>query len=446
MIEFFEKLQLFAKKRALIWGEVSISYSDLINKINHFFYQIQNTIPEKKAVLLNSELTASGIAVFFALAKNNNIIVPATEIPEPEIETRMEISGAEFFINIKDEELLIKNSGLVKTGERIYQEIHSHNHPGLVLFSSGITGTPKGMVHDLFVLMAPFLNKKEKNTNLLAMLLFDHIGGINTVFSALFSGATLTIPQSRDPFHICKLIEKHKVNVLPTSPTFLNLILISGAYQKYDLSSLRLISYGTEPMPEGLLKRLNEVFPKVRFFQTFGTSETGISQIVSESSKSLGIKFEDPNTEFKVVNGELWLRSKTMIKGYLNATMEQFTDDGWFKTGDIAEINPDGYLLIKGRKSGVINVGGLKVFPHEVESAIMEIPFILNCLVLGENNLITGNIVIAKVVLEEKKDKSEALKEIRAYLRKKLERYKLPVKIYFVDSIEYSPRFKKLLR
>ncbi len=446
MIEFFEKLDLFSPKRALIFGGASISYSDLMKKIHFVYNQIQNSIPEKKVVLLKSGLTPCGIATFFALTKNKNVIVPATEIPEQEIKTRISISGAEYKILIEQEDFKIEKLDFVKTDFEIYQEILSQNHPGLVLFSSGMTGIPKGMVHDLFVLMKPFLNKKEKNTNLLAMLLFDHIGGINTIFSTLFSGATLTIPETRDPVHICKEIEKHQVNVLPASPTILNLILLSGAHKRFDLKSLRLISYGTEPMPEGLLKRLNEAFPRVRFLQTFGTSETGISQIASESSKSTGIKFDDPNTEFKVVDGELWLRSKTMIKGYLNASMEQFTEDGWFKTGDLAEINEKGYLRIKGRKSGVINVGGLKVLPQEVESALMEIPFISNCLVYGENNPITGNIVVAKVTIDKKIEESSALKDIRAFLRKKLDRYKIPVKIHFVDSIEYNSRFKKLLK
>jgi acyl-coenzyme A synthetase/AMP-(fatty) acid ligase len=85
--------------------------------------------------------------------------------------------------------------------------------------------------------------------NMLVFLMFDHIGGLNTVFNALCMGACLIIPKIKDAKTICELIEKYKIMVLPSSPTFLNLILISQEYKNYDLSSLRMITYGTETMP-----------------------------------------------------------------------------------------------------------------------------------------------------------------------------------------------------
>lgn len=93
-----------------------------------------------------------------------------------------------------------------------------------------------------------------------------------------------------------------------------------------------MITYGTETMPQSLLLKLKEVFPKVKFLQTFGTSETGISTTSSKSSNSLFMKLEDINGEYKIVENELWLRSKTQVLGYLNASMDSFTSDGWFKT------------------------------------------------------------------------------------------------------------------
>jgi acyl-coenzyme A synthetase/AMP-(fatty) acid ligase len=260
----------------------------------------------------------------------------------------------------------------------------------------------------------------------------------------LFAGATLTIPESRDPFTICKAIEQHKVDVFPASPTILNLILISGACLKFDLSSIRVITYGTEPMPEGLLLKLNDAFPHKKFIQTFGTSETGIAQVSSKSSASTRIKFDDTQTKYKVVDGELLIKSSTMIIGYLNARMDQFTSDGWFKTGDLVETDKDGYLVISGRKNEIINVAGLKVYPQEVESVLMEHPIVLDCLVYGEKNLITGNVVLAKVKISEAVDRKFASDEIRSHLRNRLERYKVPLKIFFVDSIDHNKRFKKI--
>ena len=121
-------------------------------------------------------------------------------------------------------------------------------------------------------------------------------------------------------------------------------------------------------MPQSLLQRIKETFPKTKLIQTFGTSETGISQTTSRSSTSTLIKFDDSNTEYKIVDGELWLRSKSQILGYLNHEMSRFTEDRWFKTGDLLEHatqeEGEGFFRIVGRKQEIINVGGEKL-PHQ---------------------------------------------------------------------------------
>jgi acyl-CoA synthetase (AMP-forming)/AMP-acid ligase II len=253
----------------------------------------------------------------------------------------------------------------------------------------------------------------------------------------------MVFPENRDPEHVARLIEKYKVNILPASPTFLNLILISEAQTRYDLSSLRMITYGTEPMPESLLLKLKETFGRVKFLQTFGTSETGITQTSSKSSNSTFIRIDDPNTEYRIVDGELWIRSKTQIMGYLNSSMERFTEDGWFKTGDLVEEAEDGYIKIVGRNKELINVGGEKVLPSEVESVLFQMPDLQDCLVYGEPNPITGQMVTAKVLFREPLKTSEAKKRVVAFCQDKLERYKIPAKVILMTESEYSERFKK---
>ena len=274
------------------------------------------------------------------------------------------------------------------------------------------------------------------------------IGGLNTLFNGLSTGALIVAPQNRDPETIAQAIQNQKVKLLPASPTFLNLFLISGVPSKYDLSSLRFITYGTEPMPQSLLKRIKEAFPKAKLIQTFGTSETGISQTSSRSSTSTLIKFDDPNTEYKIVDGELWLRSKSQILGYLNHEMSRFTEDGWFKTGDLLEPasqeEGENYFRIVGRKQEMINVGGEKVTPSEVESTLLEIPEIADCLVYAENNAITGQIVAAEIVLKENSAPKTMKRTIKNYCRSKLSPYKIPVKIIFKDATKFSTRYKKM--
>ena len=148
-------------------------------------------------------------------------------------------------------------------------------------------------------------------------------------------------------------------------------------------------------------------------------------------------------TEYKIVEGELWLRSKTQIMGYLNFSMERFTEDGWFKTGDMVETTADGYIKIVGRNKEIINVGGEKVLPSEVESVLFQMPGVLDCLVYPENNPITGQMVVAKILFKEPMKPSEAKRQVTDFCKIRLAKYKIPVKVVLMTESEYSERFKK---
>ncbi len=439
-----DKLSLYSDRISLIDRDTAYTYAELVRNISLKLSEIQGRIPQGEVVILRSGYNFESISLLFALAFNRNIVVPVTDIADREAELRKEISGAAMEVSVTGDGLDIKELPADVKDNPLISQLKNIAHPGIVLFSSGITGEPKGMVHDLQHLLESYLEKKSKSLSFLALLLFDHIGGLNTLFTALFSGARLVISPSRDPEVICQQCEKHRVNILPASPTMLNLILISGAWLNHDLSSVKIITYGTEPMPEGLLLKLNEALPGTRFMQTYGTSETGISKMSSKSSTSLRVKFDDPDTEYRIVDGELWIRSKTTIMGYLNAPMERFTEDGWFKTGDLVDQDEEGYIRFAGRNNEIINVGGLKVLPQEVESVLMKIPVIDNCVVYAEKSPITGNMVAADIQLKKGTDEKEARQVIRTFCHQNLDRYKIPVKINFVESIEFNDRFKKI--
>ncbi len=437
-----DKFKNFLSKNALIFDEVSYSYDDFINQIEIYIKTLGENQINSKVVAILGDYSFYNLALFFALQKSKNIIVPITTTVKKVQDEFLEESFCQICIETDRDELII--SYLNQTNSHaMLEDLKDKNHSGLVLFSSGSTGKPKAMIHNLDNLISSYRDKKEKSLNMLVFLMFDHIGGLNTVFNALCMGACLIIPKIKDAKTICELIEKYKIMVLPSSPTFLNLILISEEYKNYDLSSLRMITYGTETMPQSLLLKLKEVFPKVKFLQTFGTSETGISTTSSKSSNSLFMKLEDINGEYKIVENELWLRSKTQVLGYLNASMDSFTSDGWFKTGDLVEVDGE-YIKIIGRAKEVINVGGQKVLPAEVESIILEMEEISDCMVYGEKNAITGQTVVCDVVLN--KNIENIKKRVRVFCKDRLDAYKIPTKVNVVDKTNFSDRFKKIRR
>jgi len=314
---------------------------------------------------------------------------------------------------------------------------------GLVLFSSGTSGEPKAMVQDLTGLVGSYASRKPSNLPVCILLQFDHIGGLNTLFGTLAAGATVVVPKSLNPGDVAKAVALHKAAVLPASPTFLNLLLLSGETGRHDLSSLRLITYGTEPMPEPLLARLRAAFPRARFVQTFGTSETGIARTESPDPASLFFRFADPDQEWKIVDGELWLRSRTQALGYLNAPSDRFTSEGWFRTGDRAEAGSDGTLRVLGRTGEMINVGGEKLMPQEVEAVILGVAGVLDCRVRGEPSALTGQTVVADVVPAPGGEPEALRVAIRSACRQALARHKVPTRVTFVASVA-GDRGKKL--
>lgn len=441
---FIEKLSLYKEKIAIIDTEREFSYSDLINNLFNFNLKLKKLkITSGEVVFILGDYSFDSISLFFSLALNGNIIVPITSDNEQEINERIDVVQPDWIFNLNsNSEKKIEYSNKLERHHLLDTLIETKSS-GLILFSSGSTGKPKAMVHNLENLISNYIDKKGKEMNFLVFLMFDHIGGLNTLFNCLSMGVIITIPKNRNPNDIAQLIEKYNINILPSSPTFLNLMCISNVFDIFDLSSIRMITYGTEAMPESLLLKLKEKLPRVKFLQTFGTSETGIMKTSSMSSSSTFLKFDDPNQEYKIVSGELWLRSKTQVLGYINHSNESFTEDGWFMTGDLVEQTKDGFIKIIGRSKELINVGGEKVLPAEVESVIMELDFIQDCIVKSEKNSITGQMVCAEVVLKEGFDfKNEKLK-IKKHCVQKLDSFKIPVRIREIEYVNFTSRFKK---
>ena len=427
---------------AIIYDGKKYSYNELYIKIKEIESFIKDKIKSGEVVAILADYSFVSIALFFALYENKNIIAPITSTSQKEIDGKVKESFSTKIINLENENLVITNIKS-EASHKIINDLQNSKCAGLILFSSGSTGAPKAMIHNLDTLVDSYGDKKQKQINMLVFLMFDHIGGINTMLNILSMNATMIIPQNRNADDICQLIEEYKIAVLPSSPTFLNLILINRSYEKYDLSSLRMITYGTETMPEGLLGRLKAVFSKVRFLQTFGTSETGIAAISSKSSSSTFMKIDDENLEYKIVDNELWLRSKTQILGYLNRSMESFTNDGWFKTGDLVELDNEGFIKIIGRNKEIINVGGQKVLPSDVESVLLGMDEIEDCLVYGEQNAITGQSVSCDVVLKSGVEADGFKILVRKFCKDKLDNFKIPTRVNVVQKTEFTERFKK---
>ena len=270
------------------------------------------------------------------------------------------------------------------------------------------------------------------------------MAGVDTLLYTLVAGGGLVVPLDRSPTAICALIEAADVQVLSTSPSFLRLLWASGAADGRNLSSLAVITYGSEPMDAGTLRRVNELFPAARVSQKYGTTETGAPRTVSRSNDSLWVQISGEGVETQIRDGILWIRSEAAFLGYLNAP-SRLDDDGWYCTGDLVE--QDGpWLRILGREGDSINVGGEKVSPVEVEQVILELDEIVAVAVSGRAHSLMGQIVTARVLLRPGVDTAKAEALVRRHCRSRLPRHKIPVTVDVATGPLSSDRQKILRR
>lgn len=438
-------LQVFQEnknKDALIWKEQVYSYEWLLDGVEHWKKRLhEEGLAKGTVVSVEADFSPQAVALLLVLIEYNCIIVPLTTSVEANKPEFRQVAEIELIINIGEgEEVSFTETG-VQASHKLITTLKQSEHPGLVLFSSGSTGKSKAAIHDL----APMLEKFKVPRNSMrsiTFLLFDHIGGFNTLLYNLSNAGCVITVQDRKPETICETIQRHKVELLPTSPTFLNLLLVSEAYKKYDLTSLQLVTYGTEVMPESTLKRFHDLYPDIRLLQTYGLSEVGILRSKSKSSDSLWVKVGGEGFETRIVDGMLEIKAKSAMLGYLNAP-SPFTEDGWFITGDAVEVDGE-YIKILGRKSELINVGGEKVYPAEIESTLQQMDGVEDVAITGESNPITGQIVKAKVRITTGETLAEFRKRMRGFCKGKLEKFKVPQKVILAEDSLHGERFKKM--
>ena len=336
-----------------------------------------------------------------------------------------------------------------RTDHPLLAQLRSRGAPGVVIMTSGSTGRAKVILHDATKLLGKFRHPRAAY-RLIAFLLPDHMGGVNTLFGCLTSGGTILIPGGRDPETVCEFVAAHRADLLPVTPSFLTLLLASGAAERHDLSSLRVVSYGTEVIQPAVLDAATRRLPGVRFLQLYGSSELGIFRGRSQSDASPFVRLA--GAEFRVQDGRLWVRGADSMLGYLSGEESGFDAEGWYDTGDLIEPHPTDpeFVRILGRASELINVGGQKVFPAEVEACLAELPGVLDAAVFGESNALTGQIVVARVQLSvsalAEMNAGRFRAEMRTALRGRLEGYKIPARVELTAESLVGGRLKKLRR
>jgi acyl-CoA synthetase (AMP-forming)/AMP-acid ligase II len=439
-------LQRFAsspESNAFIHNGNPFNYGQVVDRIAALERELNDAgVGHGDTVVVVADYAPEVVCMLLALARLRVTVVPLTRgsvVAESEV---LGISGCTRKITFASDGITWDMQTLeVLVTNPLLDEFRASGRPGLVLFSSGSTGTPKGMLHDFWRVMDKF-RKQRQPVVAIPFLLLDHFGGINTILSITSGLGTVVTTKDRLLPTICAAIEKYKVDLLPTTPSFLTMLAATDLPQRYDLSSLKRITYGTETMPQATLNRIRERFPHTDLQQTYGLSEVGVLRSQSRPDGSLWVRIGGQGFETQVRDGILWIRSEFRMLGYLNAAAA-FDGEGWFNTQDRVEVDGEWFKIL-GRVTDLINVAGQKVYPAEVEDVILQLPNVTDVLVKGEKHSLLGQIVIASVALSEPEPLPELRARVRALCRAKLAEYKVPTKVLLMDADMYSARFKKI--
>lgn len=441
-----DRLKEFSKNIAIISDDVEFSYAELVERINYYRTELTNCgIKSGHKVIVISEFSFESVSLIIAIITMKCVYIPISAESNIELRKIKKISGCDWEVSFNNENRMTIKSEITEVKAQLIENISKENEAAMVLFSSGSTGEPKGIVYRLDKTLSKFIEKK-RPTIAIPFLLMDHFGGFNTIMALLSSGSQIITISQRSVDTVLNAIEKHNVELFPTTPSFLSMIVASELWQNKDLSRLKRITYGTEIMPKTLLNRVSKIFPHCTLQQTYGLSEVGVLRTRSKSNNSIGIEIGGPGFDFEIRNNILWIKSEYSMEGYLNAP-SPFDNNGWMNTQDVVELDGE-FIIIKGRNSDIINVGGQKVYPSEVEDAILEINEIEDVVVYGEENILLGQSVACRVKCRplEDNEKRKLKKRIRTFCKSKLAPFKVPVRIQFTSGEIVSPRQKKIRR
>jgi len=333
--------------------------------------------------------------------------------------------------------------------------ITSVEAPALILYTSGSTGQPKGAVLSHPALefstrswAGPVMALTEED-RVLAALPLSHSYGLNgALFAPLLAGAAIALLERFSPEETLAAIARHRVTVFPGVATMFRRLLDAPSLDGADLSSVRVALSGAAPCPWELAEEWRRR-TGVRILRGYGMTELfrPISYLAADQADAPdAIGRAVPGVIARVVDdagrplpdgevGELLIQSPAAMDGYLDAPAETraVLEDGWFHTGDLASLSPDGLVRIAGRKRDLILRGGYSVFPGEVEAALCAHPAVAEAAVIGVAHAELGEEVVAFAALRPAS--TADAEELIAHCRARLAAYKYPRRVVILAEL-----------
>lgn len=333
----------------------------------------------------------------------------------------------------------------------------------VIIYTSGTTGKPKGALFDHHRIIWVGVNATmtiglRLHDRILHVAPLYHSAALNLLFfPGMMAGAHQVIHSTFDPEAVLAAIEEHRISVFFGVPTMYAFLLRTPSLSDRDTSSLRVAFYGAAPMPGTVAERIFEAFPDTEIIQACGQTEGGPGGIILthedvKSKPSASGRFPIPNTEVRIVGadgediqpgevGEMIMRGETMMKGYWGRpdATAQTVVDGWVHTGDLVQVDDEGFMTIVDRLKDMIITGGHNVYSAEVENALAAYPEITDIAIISRPNAEWGESIVAVVTPAE--NGQPTLDGLREFAQPLLSSYKIPREL-IISEIPRNPSGK----
>ena len=462
IINFLEKcVEKYPTKLAIVDAEEELTFQELYDKVQQFSASIE-FLKKKNVVSLISENSISFIVAYLGIIYAGKIVhlIP-TEISEKNLLNQINTADSEAIICSKSiyenlsryDSIKIPKISLSDTNFENKQSLESKiNELAYLIYTSGTTSKPKGVAisHEMTELttknIVNVLKYSSSDVNVLPLPLY-HSFGLGCLHTSLYVASTLILLKNvNDLDLILKSLKKYNATTLAVIPATLTKFLqIDRNVLEDYFSKIRLVMTNSTPIPKLTVQNFKIILKNGNLATYYGLTEASRStfmifdktnqreESVGKTAPGVEIKIKD-NQNTNSDMGELWIKGKNVIKKYWNnESANKNIVDGWLRTGDVGFFDEENYLFLKGHIDDIINIGGEKVIPQEIEEVVNQMSGIKDVAAFGIEHEIFGQVIKLNVVKTEDSDVNKT--KILNHCIRNLERFKIPSKIEFVDNI-----------
>ncbi|QLY32694.1 long-chain-fatty-acid--CoA ligase [Nocardia huaxiensis] len=419
------------------------------------------------------------VVLYYGILRAGCVVVPMNPLLKArEVAYYLDDSGARLLFDWKDGPgegaqgaaetgTVVRTIDSVSFATLLSQHVPRHGSPdveldqvAVILYTSGTTGQPKGaaltlagLAHNAEVYASTVQELRSDDAILGCLPLFHTFGQTCALNAAIYSGAALTLIPRFEPAAVFEAIARDQVTVFAGVPTMYSALLHDAGAAAADVTSLRRCVSGGASLPVELLTAFEHRFG-CEILEGYGLSETSPVVTFNHTGRprkpgSIGVPIRDVEVELvDVIDGigEIAVRGPNVMSGYWNRpeATEAAISDGWFRTGDLARRDDDGYYYIVDRKKDMIIRGGYNVYPREIEELLYEHPDVTAAAVFGIADDHLGEEIVAAIVLCPGSNTTG--EELQSFVRDRIAAYKYPRQVWLLDALPTGPSGKILKR